>query len=883
MGTQLSNNNGLHAESVCMLFTDIEGSTVLVDTHGDTYPSMLSRHNQLLRNIIESHGGKEVTVSGDSMFALFPGSTLGVRAAVDAQFAISKEKWPEGCELKVRMGLHAGKVQRHESTVVGIEVHRAARISAVAHGGQIVISNAVRDDIVKSAIQPGVEIRDLGFHRLKDLRYPEALFDLVVPGLPSNFAPISSISVNKTNLPLEPETFVGRDAEIENVRRLICESGRRLVTLTGTGGSGKTSLSLVVGRSLVDSLARGVFFVQLGNINSADLMASAICQTLGIQELAGRSAMESIRNSIGDAPLLLILDTFEHVIAGASTVTSLIKECPNLTIIITSRETLGVRAETEVVVGPLPLPEEGAPFDEVSRNPCVRLFVELAKRESPEFKLAPETADEIVYICRRLDGLPLAIELAASHIRVLDPAALARRLASSLHDLRHKARDVYPRHRTLRAAIQWSEDLLTEGQREAFRYLSVFVGGFDVAAAEYVLAPRFKSDEVIDHLESLLAKSLVYQKVALGKPRLSLLDTIREYAGEGLRQSDSFHDCQARHARYFAKLVSDDAPSVMTHHQRDYVERLFQETGNIRAALEWLMTQPSAYGTAALFCSLKWFWISRGQFSEAKRWTDAALAQARHAEEAGPLADILDAAGWISYMSGDPARAHKFSTESHRLFSKLGNQRGKASSGIISGIAKVTLGKDLKTGLELISESLELFRASDDNYGAAVALIAFGEGARSEGDERTAEEYYQEALSLLEGIGDTYWPGHLLQNLAHFRLHQGNWKEAAKLASDALAISERYDYPVVVNLATAAVSGVFLAKGASYEAAWIIGAIQSRLERLGAQFEPTDNADFQRIISSARQTLGEKQFSAAASKGTEALWEDVLGLARSCH
>jgi tetratricopeptide (TPR) repeat protein len=295
------------------------------------------------------------------------------------------------------------------------------------------------------------------------------------------------------------------------------------------------------------------------------------------------------------------------------------------------------------------------------------------------------------------------------------------------------------------------------------------------------------------------------------------------------------------------------------------------------------MEQPSAHETARLFCSLRWFWISRGQFSEAERWAEGALAQARRTKELSPLAEILDAAGWIRYMAGDPAKAHEFSTEAYRLFMELGDQRGTASAGIISGIAKVTLGEDLETGLELISGSMELFRSLGDDYGTVVALIAFGEGARSEGDENTAEQYYQEALLLLGGLGDTYWPGHLLQNLAHFRLHQGEWREAAKLASEALAISERYDYPMVVNLATAAVSGVFLAKGATYEAAWIIGAIQARLERLGVRFEPTDDADFQRIVLSTRQTLGEEQFASAASEGSTAEWEDVLSLARSCE
>jgi predicted ATPase/class 3 adenylate cyclase len=882
MATQVDSSTLLPTENVCMLFTDIEGSTSLVDAYGDTYPRLLSRHNELLRDVIHSYDGEEVNVVGDQVFALFPASSQGVQAAIDAQRAIDKEKWPEGCKLKVRMGLHAGRVQRHEAAVLGIEVHRAARISSVAHGGQIVISNVVRDDIRESSLKPAVEIRDLGFHRLKDLRYPEALFDLVIPGLPSAFAPISSISANRTNLSFEPTIFCGRDHEIKHIKHAILQKHRRLLTLTGAGGSGKTSLALVIGKDLVGSFARGVFFVQLGNVNSPDLIASAICQTLGIQELTGISAIESIRNTIGDGEVLLILDTFEHVISGTPILTKLLNGCPNLSIIVTSREALKLRAETEIAVGPLPVPAEGAGSDEIAENPSVQLFVRLAQRERPEFELTAKQAGEVAGICRRLDGLPLALELAASHAGVLEPSELAQRLASKLQDLKHKSRDVDPRHRTLRATIEWSDNLLSKDQQSVFRDLSVFVGGFDVAEAEYLLDGQYDSEEVLEHIESLLSKSLIFRNTELGRPRLNLLDTIREYANEGLRRSDDYFVRRQRHARYFTDFAAAAAPNVLRFNQRDYVEKLFQETGNIRAAVQWLTEQPNAVELARLLGALKWFWISRGQFSEAQRWTEAALLQMQRLEEPESLAAVLDTAGWIRYMSGDVESALKYSIESHRMFLELGNQPGIASAGIIAGIAKATAG-DMEEGPKLIFDSLELFKTLGDDYGTVVALIAIGEGARSEGDETTAEQHYNEALSLLEGLGDTYWPGHLLQNLAHFRLHQGDWQAAANLASEALAISERYDYPMVVNLAVAVISGVLLAQGDAVGAAHTIGAVEARLRRFGARFEPTDNADFQKIISMTRAALGKEQFSAAIARGETVPWEDVLKAARSCQ
>lgn len=872
MAAQIDSRTESSGDRVCMLFTDIEGSTSLVESYPDIYDRILLRHNELLRNAIHSYGGEEINAAGDAVFALFPASTQGVQAAIDAQYALTKEDWTRGCKPRVRMGLHSGKVRRHSTDVIGIEVHRAARIASVAHGGQIVISSVVREEIAKGSIGTDVEIRDLGFHRLKDLRYPEALFDLVIPGLQSDFAPISSIGANRTNLPSDVSVLYGRGSEMARLHRLIADKQRRIITLTGAGGVGKTSLAIHAGRSTLSSFSRGVFLVQLREIDDPELIGSEICKAVRLQEVPGVSAIETVCNSLGDAEVLLILDTFEHLVEGAPVINTILRGCPAVTIVTTSREPLKLRSETEFVVPPLPTPDEEAGFDRIRENPAVQLFENFVHRERPDIGLGNDTADLISRICRRLDGLPLALELAASHVGVLSLFELEDRLQTRSQDLRNKARDIDPRHRTLRLTVEWSDHLLTESQRRVFHASAVFNGGFDLHAVESL----FKDNaDVVDHVEALLDKSLLFRTTELGRPRLDMLDTVREFALEKLRGSGEYEAMRSHHANHFANLVLSAAPNAVRFNQRDFVEHLVQESGNIRGALEWLTRQPSARESAKLIEALRWLWISRGQFSEARTWSDKALEHARATGEPEPLADILNSTALIRYMSGDPETAREYGVESHRIYSELENKAGVASAGIIAGIGKATTG-DPEGGGMLIAESLELSRFIGDDHGTVLALIAIGEGARAEGDEPAAEAHYHDALQLLDKLGDTYWPGHLLQNLAHFRLHSGDWRDAAKFASQALAIGERYDYPMVVSLAIAAISGVLAAKEDWNGAAGIIGAVKGRLARLGVRFEPTDDADFQKIVLAVRTALGGKRFSRESEKGARRQWDDIL-------
>ena len=877
MATTLNSSNELSSDTVCMLFTDIEGSTNLVAKYGDAYPYMLYRHFELIRQAIKKHDGTELRSVGDEVFALFRGSYDGVQAAIDAQFAIKDEPWPHRAELKVRMGLHKGTVQHRGDDIVGIEVHRAARIGSVARGGQIVISGPVNDEIKDRAFHPRLKIRELGLHRLKDLRYPEFLYDLVIPGLPSQFGQVASIA--RTNLSHEQSPFFGREEELLTIKDAILRQGHRLVSLVGSGGAGKTSIALAVGHDLIDLFARGTFIVQFADVNSSDLVASVIAQTLGIQELPGVSVIDSIKDSLRDDHILLILDTFEHVVFSINIVLEILAACPKLIVIITSRRRLGVSAEHMVSIGPLGIPADGADYVQITQSPSVQLFVQLAQRERRDFELNTDNAQMVSTICRRLDGLPLAIRLAASQFGALALGELAEQLLNHVTDLRARSGNVSSRHRTLRLTIDWSDSLLEEGERRAFQVLSVFAGGFSIDAAAFVLRESKDFAGPSGVLASLSSQSLLHETKSLGRARLHMLDTVREFATEGLERSGRAALCRERHATFFTNLAAESAPHVMSVDQREHVEVLFQESANIRGALEWLLRQPSAAETARMLESLKWFWISRGLASEAHRWTDLAVDQVRDTDDLRSRASILDVTGWVRYLSGYVARAATASEESYRLYASLDDHPGMASAGMVAGIAKAVSGNE-EEGATLILGSLEFFRSLGDDFGTATALLAIGEGARAGGDEVTAEEHHREALRLLKQMGNTFWQGHLLQNFAHFRLHEGNWGAAAQLASEAMSLGERYDYPMVVNLAVAAISGVAVAAGDAVAGARIIGAVEARLDRKGARFEPTDGADFERIKTQAKRILGEEHYGRLATEGAAASWESVLEICR---
>ncbi|MDQ3937961.1 MAG: adenylate/guanylate cyclase domain-containing protein, partial [Chloroflexota bacterium] len=542
---------------ITLLFTDIEGSTRLVQALGpDAYGRLLTLHSHLLRSVVEAHGGTEFGSEGDAHFFTFGNAADAARAAVDAQRALGAADWPGGTPVQVRIGLHTGEPELRGDDYVGVDLSRVARITAAGHGGQILASEPTRRDASEPAA-PATFI-DLGQHRLKDLIEPEHLFQVVAPGLPTEFPPIRTIDTRPRRLPAQVTSFLGRENELAAVVRLIGE--HRLLSLTGPGGSGKTRLAIAAADRALPAFEDGVFFVPLAPLRDPDMVAPTIATVVGVREAADRPLLATLLDYLATRRLLLALDNFEHLLDGSRVVGQLLEAAPGVRALVTSRKVLHLYGEREYPVPPLPLPDPAGELPRLAANPAVALFLDRAAAVKPDFALTSATAGPVAEICRRVDGLPLPIELAAARMRILSAEELARRLTNRLSALVGGPADLPDRQRTLRGTIEWSHDLLNEPQRRMFARLSVFDGGWTVDAAEAVTAEGLGGDPLA-LLEQLVDQSLVRrptQEVA----RFEMLETIREYAAERLADSGDDPEMQRRHARHFLALAEAAEPHL---------------------------------------------------------------------------------------------------------------------------------------------------------------------------------------------------------------------------------------------------------------------------------------------------------------------------------
>src|SRR6266487_47153 len=499
--------------TVTLLFTDIEGSTRLLQQLGERYASVLSECRDLLRTTFSEHHGHEVDTQGDAFFVAFARASDAVAAAVDGQRALFTHAWPEGKAVRVRMGLHTGEPHLASEGYVGLDVHRAARIMCAGHGRQVLLSQTTHD-LVEHALPEGVRVLDLGAHRLKDLQHPSHLFQLVIAGLPAGFPPLKTLDAYPNNLPIQPTPLIGREQEVATVAALLRRDDLRLLTLTGPGGTGKTRLGLQVAAELSDRFADGVFFVNLAPLSDPELVIPATAQALDVQEIGGQPLLELLKGSLREKHLLLLLDNFEQVVGAAMYVADLHAACPNLKVMVTSRMTLHIRGEQEYTVPPLAVPDPKHLPDLVvlSQYEAVALFIQRAQATRPEFQVSNANAPAVAEICVRLDGLPLAIELAAARIKVLPPQALLARLGQRLAVLTGGARDAPTRQQTLRNTIEWSYQLLDADEQRLFRRLSSFVGGCTLEAIEAVCTELDgEVRQVLDGVASLIDKSLLQQ------------------------------------------------------------------------------------------------------------------------------------------------------------------------------------------------------------------------------------------------------------------------------------------------------------------------------------------------------------------------------------
>ena len=802
---------------VTFLFSDVEGSTRLLHRLGAEYGAVQDAHMAIMREALSANGGVELRTEGDAFFVVFRTPADAVRAAVAAQRGLAGHAWPHGEPLRVRMGLHTGEGRLGGDDYLGIDVNRAARIAAAGHGGQVLISEATRV-LIDRDLPDGVSLRDLGEHRLKDLPAAERVFQLDVQGLPIEFPALKSLDARPNNLPQQLTSFVGRDAEIEQVTAVLADA--RLVTLTGPGGTGKTRLSLEVAARSLDGFAGGVFFVDLSSVVDPSLVPSEIAKAIGMKEDPARSFVDVLEEHLRDRTVLLVLDNFEQVMEAASDLDRLLRAAPELRALVTSRSPLQVYGEREFPVPPLGLPDPSRLPDaaQLSQYEAVALFIDRATAVSPGFTVTNENAPAVAAICAGLDGLPLAIELAASRVKVLPPQAILSRLEDRLSLLRSESRTLPARQRTLRGAIDWSYDLLEEPQRRLLARFSVFAGGATFDWVEVVANPDGELGvDTLDALGSLVDKSLLRQmEDPDGEPRFSMLETIREYASERLEGSGERAELRRRHAEQVVAFAEAAEPHL--EGSASWLDRCEREHDNLRAALAWsLETQETAIGLG-IGAALWRFWQQRGYLREGHRLLDELLANFK-AERTAVRAAAENAAGSLAYWQGDYPEAEQHYRLAFEIFRERDDRRGTMEAlfnlayipavarrfdearplfedtleiarelgdrrmiALASGsIAYTLLETDPAGAIEMLEEQRTVARELGNRFWETDAVGSIGQAYRSMGELDAAEQQYREAIRMYAEDGHLPMLGAIIVALGALESSRGRHERALRL------------------------------------------------------------------------------------------------------
>ena len=789
---------------ITFLFTDIEGSTPLWDDYPNEMRRAQKRHNDIIASCVQQNQGIVIHEKGegDSAFCVFVHAPDALAAVCEIQRALHAEAWPERVKIRARAALHTGEAALLDGDYCSSDVNRCARLRGLARGGQILLSQSTRS-AVGEALPDGVEFRSAGTHRLKGLKAPEKIYEAVVSGLRNDFPALESHQIAPTNLAAALSSFIGRETALDELESLLLLSGKRLITLTGTGGCGKTRLALAVAQNAREQFQDGTWLVELAPLSDPAQIPAAVAAALDIREAAGRSLIETLTAHLKNKTLLLLLDNCEHLIEDcARFVQHLLQSCPRLRILATSRETLNIPGEAAWRVPNLETPDPALlpalDVETVLRFDSARLLVERIQEKKPHFTLTAENALAAAQICHRLDGIPLALELAAARARSMSLQQIAANLDDRFRLLTGGARTAVQRQQTLQALLDWSYQLLSPTEQTIFQQAGVFVKGWTVEAAEAVCAEGVEVWDVLDILDRLVDKSLINAEDMGASARYTMLETLRQYSLTKMMDVSGATALRDRHRDYFLALAEEAAPHVNGAEQKDWLDRLALEHDNLRAALEWSAAEP-ALGLR-LARSLWRFWHLRGHLREGRFWLTRFLqaveaAPSTISETAPPqiYAAALHGAGTLALAQADYETAETLLTQSLTVWQSLGEEKSYAAA--LSSLAVCAYYQsDMAAARLLLEECLALRRRLNDTHGAADTLVWLGNIACGEGDYAAAQPRYQEGMLIYEREGVESSRAYALHNLGVCSHNQGpeHYAQARAFYEQGLAISRKH-------------------------------------------------------------------------------------------